>query len=119
MCPAARFSVTRYRPSATSSPHRSASATPPDFGAARYGYYQTYQRTNADGSVDLVEYSPYEGSAFGYPTRGKTGNLSFSLANNVEMKIKSDKDSTGFKKVSIIDNFALQMSYNMAAKEKP
>ena len=91
----------------------------PDFGAARYGYYQTYQRTNADGSVDLVEYSPYEGSAFGYPTRGKTGNLSFSLANNVEMKMKSDKDSTGFKKVSIIDNFALQMSYNMAAKEKP
>ena len=91
----------------------------PDFGAARYGYYQTYQRPNADGSVDLVEYSPYEGSAFGYPTRGKTGNLSFSLANNVEMKMKSDKDSTGFKKVSIIDNFALQMSYNMAAKEKP
>ena len=91
----------------------------PDFGAARYGYYQTYQRTNSDGSVDLVEYSPYEGSAFGYPTRGKTGNLSFSLANNVEMKMKSDKDSTGFKKVSIIDNFALQMSYNMAAKEKP
>ena len=32
------------------------------------------------------------------------------------MKMKSDKDSTGFKKVSIIDNFALQMSYNMARR---
>lgn len=91
----------------------------PDFSASRYGYYQTYQRTNADGTVDLVEYSPYEGSVFGYPSRGKTGSLSFSLANNLEMKVKSDKDSTGYKKVSIIDNFGLQMSYNMAAKEKP
>ena len=91
----------------------------PDFGSSRYGYYQTYQRTNADGSVELVEYSPYEGAAFGYPTRGRTGSVSFSLANNLEMKMKSDKDSTGFKKVSLIDNFALQMSYNMAAKEKP
>ena len=35
------------------------------------------------------------------------------------MKVKSDKDTTGFRKISIIDNFALQMSYNMAAKERP
>jgi len=42
-----------------------------------------------------------------------------SLENNVEMKIRSDKDSTGFKKISIIDNLGLSMSYNMAAKEKP
>ena len=90
----------------------------PDFGSSRYGYYQTYQRTNADGSVDLVEYSPYEGSAFGFPGRGRTGSLSFSLANNLEMKVRSDKDSTGYKKISLIDNFGLQMSYNMAAKEK-
>lgn len=91
----------------------------PDFGSSRYGYYQTYQRTNADGSVELVEYSPFEGSAFGYPTRGRTGNISFSLANNLEMKVRSDKDSTGYKKISLIDNFALQMSYNMAAKQQP
>ena len=35
------------------------------------------------------------------------------------MKVKSDKDSTGIKKISIIDELGLQMSYNMAAKEKP
>lgn len=91
----------------------------PDFGTSRYGYYETYQRTNADGSVELVEYSPYEGAVFGVPGHGRMGKVSFSLANNLEMKLKSDKDSTGFKKFSIIDNFALQMSYNMAAKEKP
>ncbi len=91
----------------------------PDFSASRYGYYKTYQKTNADGSVDLVEYSPYSGQLFGVPGKGKTGNISFDLSNNVEMKIKSDKDSTGFKKLSIIDELGLSMSYNMAAKEKP
>ena len=91
----------------------------PDFSASRYGYYKTYQKTNADGSVELVEYSPYTGQLYGVPGKGKTGNVSFDISNNVEMKIRSDKDSTGFKKISIIDELGLSMSYNMAAKEKP
>ena len=91
----------------------------PDFGSSRYGYYSTYQRTNADGSVELVDYSPYSNGLYGVPGRGKTGNVSFSFDNNIEMKIKSDKDSTGIRKISIIDNLGFRMSYNMAAKEKP
>ena len=31
------------------------------------------------------------------------------------MKVRSDKDSTGFKKISLIDKLSLGMSYNMAA----
>ena len=91
----------------------------PDFGASRYGYYSSYQRTNPDGSVDLVDYSPYSNGLYGVPSRGKMGSVSFSFDNNVEMKIKSDKDSTGIRKLSIIDNLGFRMSYNMAAKEKP
>jgi len=91
----------------------------PDFGASRYGYWKTYQKTDADGNVSLVEYSPYSGNLYTAPGKGRTGSISFSVDNNIEMKIKSDKDSTGFKKLSIIDNFGLNMSYNMAAKEKP
>lgn len=91
----------------------------PDFSASRYGYYETYQRTNSDGSVDLVQYSPYQNGLYGVPGAGKTGSISFGLDNNIEMKIRSDKDSTGFKKLSLIDNLGLNMSYNMAAKEKP
>ena len=91
----------------------------PDFGASRYGYYSSYQRTNPDGSVDLVDYSPYSNGLYGVPGRGKMGSVSFSFDNNVEMKIKSDKDSTGIRKLSIIDNLGFRMSYNMAAKEKP
>ena len=91
----------------------------PDFSARHYGYYKTYQKTNPDGSVELVEYSPYNGQLYGVPGKGRTGNISFDLSNNIEMKIKSDKDSTGIKKISLIDELGLAMSYNMAAKEKP
>ena len=91
----------------------------PDFGAEHYGYYKSYQKTDADGNVSLVEYSPYKGSLFGVPGRGKTGSVSFDVSNNIDMKIRSDKDSTGFKKISIIDELGASMSYNMAAKQRP
>lgn len=91
----------------------------PDFSASSYGYYETYQKTDADGNVSLVEYSPFANGMFGLPSRGKTGSLTFDLSNNIEMKIKSDKDSTGFKKLSIIDELGFNMGYNMAAKERP
>lgn len=88
----------------------------PDCGSR---YYDTYQKTDADGNVSLVEYSPYANGLFGVPSRGKTGSITFDVSNNIEMKVKSDKDSTGFKKLSIIDELGFNMGYNMAAKEKP
>jgi lipopolysaccharide assembly outer membrane protein LptD (OstA) len=91
----------------------------PDFSAQRYGYYNTYQKTDANGNVSLVQYSPYDGSLYGVPGKGRTGSISFDVGNNVEMKIKTDKDTTGFKKISIIDELGASMSYNMAAKERP
>lgn len=87
----------------------------PDFGASRYGYYQTYQKTDADGNVSLVEYSPYSDQLYSVPGKGKMGSISMDLSNNLEMKIKSDEDSTGYKKISLIDELGASMSYNMAA----
>lgn len=88
----------------------------PDCGSR---YYETYQKTDADGNVSLVEYSPFENGLFNVPSRGKTGSVTFDLSNNIEMKVKSDKDSTGYKKLCIIDELGFNMGYNMAAKEKP
>lgn len=88
----------------------------PDCGSR---YYETYQKTDADGNVSLVEYSPFENGLFNVPSRGKTGSVTFDLSNNIVMKVKSDKDSTGYKKLSIIDELGFNMGYNMAAKEKP
>ena len=88
----------------------------PDCGSR---YYETYQKTDADGNVSLVEYSPFASSLYGVPSRGMTGSVTFDVANNIEMKVRSDKDSTGYKKLSIIDELGFNMGYNMAAKEKP
>ena len=90
----------------------------PDFTTSRYGYYDTYQKTDANGNVSLVEYSYYNGSLYGVPGK-KTGSISMDISNNIEMKVKSDDDSTGFKKLSIIDELGASMSYNMAAETRP
>lgn len=91
----------------------------PDFSASRYGYYETYQKTDANGNVSLVEYSPYSGALYGVPGKGMTGSISMDISNNIEMKVRSDDDSLGYKKISIIDELGASMSYNMAAKERP
>ena len=91
----------------------------PDFSTDRYGYYSTYQKTDADGKVSLVRYSPYQGGAFSPPGPGKTGVVTFDLSNNVEMKLKSEDDSTGFKKVSLIDELRAGISYNFATDVRP
>ncbi len=91
----------------------------PDFSASRYGYYETYQKTDAKGNVTMVEYSPYQGQLYGVPGRGKTGSISVDISNNVEMKIKTDNDSSGFKKISLIDELGASMSYNLAADVRP
>ena len=92
----------------------------PDFSASRYGYFKTYQKTNADGSVEMVEYSPYQGYLFSPPlSKGRTGSMSIDLSNNVEMKIRSDADTTGFKKISLIDELRFGMSYNFASHDQP
>ena len=87
----------------------------PDFSARRYGYYDSYQYTDADGKLHYVEYSPYQNELYAVPGHGQTKSVSFDIANNIEAKIKSDKDSTGMKKISIIDELGLNMSYNAAA----
>ena len=91
----------------------------PDFTASHYGYTDYYTKTDAEGNVSTVTYSPYAGQVYGYPTGRKTGSISMSISNNLEMKIKSKKDTTGIKKISLIDELAASLSYNLAAERKP
>lgn len=90
----------------------------PDFSTSRYGYYETYVKTDEDGNVSTVEYSPFSDGIYGVPSSGKTGSVTMSLSNNVEMKVRSDKDSTGQKTISIIDELYGSISYNFAAETK-
>ena len=107
----------------------------PDFSdpmwAKRYGgFYGTYDRmvTTRDAAGNLVpkldenglpifeevNYSRFREA----PGRGSAASLSFSLGNNLEMKLRNDKDTTGkepYKVYSIIDNLSISGGYNFIA----
>jgi len=84
----------------------------PDFSSDNYGYYGKY--LDKDGNE--VQYSEFDGTLFGSPPGQKSGSITFSFGNNLEMKIPSRKDTiTGLKKVVLIESFNISGSYNLAA----
>lgn len=88
----------------------------PDFGAPEWGYYRYL--TNYDDSVPKTTryYSVFESGYYGSPPTGKSGFVNMALSNNLEMKVRSKKDTiTGTKKVVLIDNFTIASGYNIAA----
>lgn len=86
----------------------------PDFGSSRYGFWQTYSKIENGKRVD-VKYSPFSHGIFGTAPQGKQGTVSFNVSNNLEMKVNSDRDTTGVRKISLIENLTAGISYNMAA----
>lgn len=89
----------------------------PDFGHERWGYWGSYERPANDGTMQTIYYDRYASGVYGgSPGRGRAAAISFSVANNLEMKYwgKNDTTDTG-KKVTIIDNFSFGTSYNFVA----
>ena len=83
----------------------------PDFGSERLGYWRSY--TDTTGYVH--RYSIFEQSLYGGPPDGKSGQLGFSIGNNLEAKIKPWRDTTEeLKKVVLIENLTLSMNYDLA-----
>jgi len=87
----------------------------PDFSDFKYGMFQKVIVPTASFRGDsIIRQSLYQNQLFGGPSAGRTGAINFSLDNNLEMKVPiAGTDST--KKVSLIDNFGLAMSYNFLA----
>ena len=90
----------------------------PDFSKSRYGFYDSYVRTDPNGNVSTVTYSPFSHGSYGTAGSGLVGSVTMDVSNNVEMKVRSDRDSTGTRKISLLDELGASLSYNMAAKEK-
>ncbi len=87
----------------------------PDFSAPMWGIWGSYNYVDNYGVEQTKKYNYFSHGIFGSPSSGKSGVVSVSLANNLEMKVKSDADSTGVKKISLIENFTISQSYNFAA----
>ncbi|MBR6250481.1 MAG: LPS-assembly protein LptD [Bacteroidales bacterium] len=85
----------------------------PDFSQRKYGFYDSfeYYKKSTDEIVNY-KYSYYNGYLYGTPGSARSGRLSLSMSNTIEMKVKSDQDSTGFKKISLIEGLSLSSGYD-------
>jgi len=86
----------------------------PDFSAPFWGYYGNLDYVDNSGNQRHSRYSYFQHGLYGNAPSGKSGTISFNIANNLEAKVKSESDSTGFKKISLIENFTLSQSCNLA-----
>ena len=84
----------------------------PDFSKQKYGYYKTVQ-TDSLGNYKV--YSPYSNQPYGVPGGGQQANLNFSLSQSLEMKVLSKRDTSGVKKIKLIDELRISGSYNFLA----
>jgi len=76
-------------------------------------YYDTYI-VDADGNS--AEYTRYQNSLFGIPSKALSNSMGISIGNNFEAKVR-DKDSTatGPKKIVLLNNLNISTSHNFAA----
>ena len=84
----------------------------PDFTKFAYGYYKVVQ-TDSTGRHQV--YSPFSDNAYGVPSGGRSASLTFSLSQNLEIKVLSKRDTSGIRKIKLIDEFRFSGSYNFVA----
>ena len=83
----------------------------PDFSNPEWGYYKYY--TNNRGETE--KYSIYDGFIYGTAPEGRSGAFTFRISNNLEMKVRSRKDTiTGTRKVVLIEDFSIATGYDIA-----
>lgn len=88
----------------------------PDF-SNNPNYFNILRRPTGPTPVfepELEYRARHEGFVYGSSTLGKAGSISFGLGNNLEMKVKSDKDTVE-RKVMLLNNLSLSSSYNLMA----
>ncbi len=88
----------------------------PEMGSPMNGY-SIYNYIDKNGIEKSLEYNKYAGGIYGPPGKGQTAGLSFSIANNIEAKVrdKNDTTGTGVKKIKLIDQLNINGSYNFLA----
>ena len=76
-------------------------------------YYDTYI-VDADGNS--AEYTRYQNSLFGIPSKSLSNSMGISIGNNFEAKVKdNDSTATGPRKIVLLNNLNLSTSHNFAA----
>jgi len=85
----------------------------PDLEGFMPDYYREIIDTTNENRV--TQYSIYEKEIYGTPSLpGKSGVVNFSLNNNLEMKVRTNGDSTAnTKKVKLLESLSFSTNYNV------
>lgn len=75
---------------------------------------EDYFKAFTDNSGRIVYKSLHEGSVYGGSNTGKSSSMGFGIGNNLEMKVKNEKDSIA-RKVMLLNNLSINSSYNFEA----
>ncbi len=76
-------------------------------------YYDTYI---VDAEGNSAEYTRYQNSLFGAPSKSLSNSMGISLGNNFEAKVRdNDSTATGPKKIVLLNNLNISTSHNFAA----
>ena len=78
---------------------------------------KAYYTTQVDTLGNAFRYSVFERSIYGVFTEGKFVGINFGIDNNIQMKVRNKKDTgeASLKKVSLLDGFSINGSYNFMA----
>ena len=73
-----------------------------------------YYTTQVDTLGNKLPFSEFDGSLFSPYSQGKFGGITFGIDNNLEMKVRSKKDTgeNAIKKLPLIDGFGFNSGYN-------
>jgi hypothetical protein len=83
----------------------------PDFTHPRYGFFD-YVQSSPSGAY--TSYNPNVGNPTMSPGAPRAA-LNFSVANQLELKVRDGSDSTGMKKIPILEQLSFSGSYNFLA----
>lgn len=75
-----------------------------------------YYEAQIDKAGNTYRFSKYQGSIIPGFSEGKFGGINFGLQNNLEMKVRDKKDTSGeaeTKKIMLIDNLSINTGYNI------
>ncbi|MGI4763218.1 MAG: putative LPS assembly protein LptD [Janthinobacterium lividum] len=79
--------------------------------------FTSLQSAYSNRILDPRQFSRYQG-VYGVPSSAKVSQLAFTVQNQIEMKVRNNRDTTGtdpYKKVSLADGIDLAVAYNFAA----
>ena len=82
----------------------------PDFSDPKWNVYNTY----IDANGEVQTYNMFMNALYGTPSQNRSGMLTYSFNNTLDMKVPSKSDTiTGMKKVVLLESLGFSGNYDL------